>query len=272
MLAEKPPKNDDKRPDLPSEDPGTPVSPETPAPPPVPESRRERRARKKQEAKDETIQEEEAFYREVQEELRAERTWDVLKKYGSWIVASGVLLIAAVAGYQYWQGQRDADRAESSNQFSRAVQQLQTGKAKDAADSFALIAREGTPGFAALARLRQGAALVKAGDLKGAIAAYQALATNGDAPPALRTVGTILWALHAVDSAPPGEMIARLKPLTGDKNPWRHLAREISGYYLEKAKQPDAARKMFQSLADDATAPPTIRARARDMLALLSRN
>lgn len=228
------------------------------------------RARRKREREDETIQEEEAFFKEVQEELRAERTLTALKKYGTLLFAVGALLIAAVAGYQYWQSSQEDHRVESSRQYAQAATLLAEGKTKEAIGAFALIGREGSAGFAAMARLREGSLRARQGDLKGAIAAYRRLANNDDAPGVLRQVAVLMWAMHGVDGgAAPADMLARLRPLTAKTSPWRHVATELSGYYHEKAGDKAAARQAFESLVKDSAAPASLRSRARDMLVLL---
>ena len=238
--------------------------------PPAQESAR---ARRKREREDETIQEEEAFFKEVQEELRAERTMTVLKKYGGLLFTVGALLIAAVAGYQYWQSTKDEHRVESSQQYSNAVNLLAEGKTKEAIAAFALIGQEGSRGFAAMARLREGSLRAGQGDLKGAIAAYRRLADNGDAPPSLRQIAVLMWAFHGIDGgAAPADMLARLQPLAAAGSPWRYVATELSGYYHEKAGNKPAARQVFERLAKDAAAPQSMRSRARDMLVLLGKS
>ncbi len=232
-----------------------------------------RRARRKRELEDETIQEEEVFFREVSEELRAERTMTALKKYGGLLLTVGVLLIAAVAGYQYWQSTIRDHQLESSQQYANASGLLQEGKTKEAIAAFALVGREGSSGFAAMARLREGALRASQGDAKGAIAAYRQLADNEDAPQSMRRIAVLMWAFHGVDAgAKPAEMIDRLKPMTAAASPWRFIAAELTGYYLEKSGQKAAARKVFEQLAADKSAPDSMRSRARDMLVLLGKS
>ena len=237
---------------------------------PVEESRR---ARRKREREDESIQEEESFFKEVSEELRAERTMTALKKYGGLLFTVGVLMIAGVAGYQYWQSTiRDA-RIESSRQYSNAVSLLQEGKTKEAVAAFALVGREGSGGFAAMARLREGALRARQGDAKGAIAAYRRLAENEDAPASLRQIAVLMWAFHGLDAgAAPAAMISRLEPLTGPQVAWRFVALELTGYYLEKSGKKPAARQAFERLAKDKSAPQSMRSRARDMLIILGKS
>ena len=232
-----------------------------------------RRARRKRELEDESIQEEEAFFKEVSEELRAERTLTVLKKYGSLLFTVGALLIAAVAGWQYWQSTQSDHRVESSRQYANATALLIAGKTKEAIAAFALVGREGSSGYAAMARLREGSLRATQGDAKGAIAAYRRLADNEDAPAELRQIALLMWAFHGVDGgAAPAEMISRLKPMTAAASPWRFLAAELTGYYLEKSGKKAAARDVFKRLADDTKAPDSLRSRARDMLILLGKS
>jgi hypothetical protein len=45
----------------------------------------------------------EAFLREVDDDLRRERMENFAKTYGKWLIAAVVVFLIAVAGYLYWQ-------------------------------------------------------------------------------------------------------------------------------------------------------------------------
>jgi len=78
-------------------------------------------------------------------------------------------------------------------------------------------------------------------------------------------------AYHLVDKAPYPDIERRVAPLAGNEgNQWRHLAREVLAAGKLKAGDVEGARKLFQQVADDATATANVRARAAELLAALA--
>jgi hypothetical protein len=120
-----------------------------------------------------------------------------------------------------------------------------------------------------LAGLQAAAALASAKEVPAAIAAYDRIAADGGVEPVMRDLARLLAALHAVDTAPQADVEQRLQPLVGEGNIWRHSAREVAAAAKLKAGDASGARTAFQQLADDATAPAGVRARAAELLAAI---
>ena len=68
-------------------------------------------------------------------------------------------------------------------------------------------------GYATLARLREAALKADAGDLPGAAALWDQVASDSSADPLLRDLANLLWAQHLIDSGDPSLLEARLKAL-----------------------------------------------------------
>ena len=81
-------------------------------------------------------------------------------------------------------------------------------------------------GYATLARLREAALKADAGDLQGAAALWDQVASDSSADPLLRDLASLLWAQHLIDSGDPALLEARLKALAAPDNSWRSLAEE----------------------------------------------
>ena len=62
---------------------------------------------------------------------------------------------------------------------------------------------------------------------------------------------------------------ARLDPLLADNGPWRSSASELAGLLALKSGDAAKARERFKAIADDTEAPPNIRARATEILAVI---
>jgi len=76
----------------------------------------------------------------------------------------------------------------------------------------------------------------------------------------------VLSVLHRLDEGAPEGLIAELAPLNGADSPWRHTARELTGFLMLKQSDTGGAREQFQAMFDDPDTPNSARGRAREML------
>jgi len=221
---------------------------------------------------DPRTREQEQFFEEVSEELKQDRYAELWKKYGRYFVGLAVVVVLGVAGYQYWQGEQRKAREAASERFAAALALARDGKTKEATAAFAGLAQEGPKGYAQLARLQQAAQLLKSGDRAGALLAFEQLANDDSADPLFRDVAVIHWAYAGLDDADPAKMAERLKPLTAKDNPWRHMALELSALYAERAGRRADALQILTDLEKDRDAPAGVRARAKELLAILGKS
>jgi len=207
-----------------------------------------------------------ALYREIDEDLRAERLKALWNRFGGYIIGTAVLVVAVVAGVQGWTAWQSSVRAEEARRYHEAVGL--EGTIRDRAALVSLAAEGGT-GYAALAELEAARALAQAGDVAGAMAAYDALSSDGGQPTPVRHLATVLAALHALDVEDPRSVRGRVSGLTGDDSAWRFMAQEIMGLSAVLAGDTAEARDTFARLGNSPDAPPGVRRRAADMLSLL---
>jgi len=211
----------------------------------------------------------ELFIQEVNEELKQERYLQTWKKYGQYFVGCAILAIGSVAGWQWYKGNIRSVQEVQSVEFASAAALVAGGKNGQAGKVFDKLARETDGGYAALARLRQAALVGKSGNSKAAATLYLQLANDDRLASVFRDLGTVLWGLHALDSARPDDAIARLKPLAAAEATWRYTALEVIAHYHRKARRKDEAVRIFKQLSDDDGAPGSLKKRAREMLSML---
>lgn len=207
--------------------------------------------------------------REVDEELKHEQYALLWKRYGNWIVGLIVAVIAGVAGYQWWLTSQAESRKAETAQLSAAIVLDQDGKRAEAAEAFGEIAKSGKTGAAVIARFRRADLLADGGDVAGAVAVYRDLAADRGLDVLYRELAIVKEGLLTVDSGDAADLASRLEPLTGAANPWRHSATELLALIAKRQGDVDKSRDLYRRLADDATAPQGMRARAAEMLAAL---
>ena len=209
---------------------------------------------------------EEALFREVEEDLREEQLKRFWQQFGSYIIATAVLIVVVVAGYQGWTAWQSHQRAEAASAYEQALRADQ----EQAAAILETVAREqSSTGYGAIAALNRAALLLDQGQTEQALAAYQEIYGSSRYDSVLRDVARVLFAYNALDSHPADAVLLAIAPLDTPTGAFRHSAQEIQALLALKAGETDQARSRLAALAEDADAPAGVRERARDLRALL---
>jgi hypothetical protein len=211
----------------------------------------------------------EAFDKEVDEELQREQIGQLWEKYSGYILAGAVAIVLGVGGYKFMESRRLAAQEAEGVRYTTAVRQLVEGKADAATPSLQAVANSGS-GFAALAQLRLAGADVAAGKTADAVAKFDTVTRLGGVDPMLADFARLQSAMLQLDTAPWGDIQARVLTLTAENNPWRYAARELLGMAALKANNRAEARKQFETLISDAGVPAGMAERARIVMGSLT--
>ena len=207
--------------------------------------------------------------REVDEDLRKERYQKLWNAYGKYAVGAAVVVFAITAGIVGWREYQTNQQLEHGARFAAAQKLIADGNLQQGADAFAALAQSAGTGYRSLALLQEAAARGRDGDRIAAVVVYDRVAADGAFDPRLRDVARLLAVLQLVNSAETADLADRLSRLTAADNPFRHSARELKALIQVKSGDTAAAKNSYTELADDATAPAGVRARAAEMLAAL---
>ena len=213
------------------------------------------------------------IFDEVNEDLRAEQTRQLLRRYGGLVVVAFVLVLAGVGGWQAWRYYGARQDAAAANDYLAAMSladrvppDADAAARAPAIAAFQHIAATAPAGYRTLARLRLAALQEQAGKPEDAAATWNALASDGDADPLFRDLANLLWAQQGVDRGDPALVEARLKPLTVQDNPWHPMAQMYLALLDVRTGKVDAARTILRPLESDLSAPEGLRGRAGGLL------
>jgi hypothetical protein len=215
------------------------------------------------------IERNDSLLREVDEELRREQIAKLWDKYGVYALIGAAIIVLAVGGFKYWEARQLQAREAAGARFLTAIKDLAESKANDAQTVLESISKSGPAGYAILARLRLAAADAKAGKLADAVAAYDAIANQGDVDPMLADFARFQAAMLRLDTADWTELQNRLNGLT-ERSAWRYSAREALGLAALRAGKTEEARQLFEQILADRATPPSIAERARTVMAMLT--
>jgi hypothetical protein len=216
------------------------------------------------------------IFDEVDEELRAERAQQLLKRYGGTIIAAAVAIVGIAAGWQAWRWYEARQDQAAAAEYLAAMTLADSAPSgsneagrTSATALFTRLTATAPNGYAILARMREAGLKADAGDLPGALAAWDQVAGDASADPLLRDLANLLWVQHQIDSGDPALLTARLKALATPDNPWRALADEQLALLDLRLGKSDEAKAALQRLAQDTSAPDGVRGRASGLLSRL---
>ncbi len=206
-----------------------------------------------------------AFFREVDEGLRRERFETLFRRYGRLLILVVLLGLAAFGGYLWWQHHRADQAGIDGEVLTGALTDISAGKRDAAVPRLDGLAASPRAGYRVLARMTLADLALEKGDTKAAAAMFQKIVEDEDAAAPFRDLALVRQTAVQFDTLPPAQVIERLKPLAAAGAPWFGSAGEmVAMAYLKQGKS-ELAGPLFAAIAADLQVPATIRARAVQM-------
>lgn len=204
-----------------------------------------------------------SFIQEVTEEVRRDRLYGYVRRYG-WIAVLVVLLVVGGAAFNEWRKARAQAQAEA---FGDAV--LTALEADAGARAGALAAIEAEGARAAILTLLQAAEAQRAGDEAAALAAFASVENNNALPASYRQLAALKRVMLAGDTLPVDEREALLSGLAQPDMPFRPLAMEQIALLRIETGETGAALAILRDLLDEPEATQGLRNRARQLIVAL---
>jgi hypothetical protein len=209
-----------------------------------------------------TPQNEEAFFREVDEELRRAQLGNVWKRYGLILIALIVIGLGAFGAYLWWTAEKEKAAGVAGEQLTSAFEALQQGRVAEAEATLKPLASSDQGAYRALAKLTLAARKQESGDEKAAAEAYMEIASDTAIAQPFRDAALIRATAAAFDTLPPRTVIDRLAPLAKPDGPWFGTAGEMTAIAWLKLEQPQKAAALFDQIGKAKQVPESLRARA----------
>jgi hypothetical protein len=206
--------------------------------------------------------------REINEDLKRDQWLKLWRAYGRYVAAVAAVLVVFVLAFVGWREYRQSQLGADGHAYWLADRLDILGDRSGAAAGFGKLAEEGHAGYVLLARLREGQALADTGDAAGAVAAFDAVASDSSIDADYRLLGHLYAAMVLIDGDDAEAVSRRLEPVARPGSPWRASAMELQGILALKTGDRDAAAAIFDQLAADPATPTTLRNRAAEFAAL----
>lgn len=205
-----------------------------------------------------------SFINEVSEEVRRDRLYKLMKRYG-WIAIALVVLIVAGAAIFEWQRAKAEAEAQATGDAILAALQEETPDARTKA--LAAFDPGESAEKAALVGLLQSASAAEAGDTVAARAALIDIVNNAEVPDVYRDLARLKAAILGEEA--PADRMALLAPITAPGNPFRLLAIEQKALAEVELGELETARATLQSILSDADVTEGLRRRVGQLMVAL---
>ena len=216
-----------------------------------------------------TPQNNQAFLREVDEELRKDQAAALWKRWGVAIaiaIAAGLLLLA---GYLFWQHRQRETAGREGEQLQAAWDDLAAQRLDKAAVPLTQLATSKADGYRAIALFTQADLLLQKNDLKGAADKFGAIAADESLDDPFRHLALVRQTTAEFDTLKPDQVISRLRGVAVPENAYFGSAGELVALAYLKQGRRDLAGRLFGQIAQNEKVPPTIRQRAVQMAGVL---
>jgi hypothetical protein len=206
-----------------------------------------------------------SFIEEVNEEVRRDRLYGYLRRYG-WIAVLAILLIVGGAAYSEYRKAQARAQAEALGDAMLAA--LAVNTSAERAKALGSI-EPATPTATAVLRMMTAAEQANAGDTDTAVATLNAVAVDGDVPPVYRQLAQFKAITLQGADAPVADRRQALEAMAQPGNAFRLLASEQLALIDIETGDTDAAINRYQAILSDAEVSADLQQRALQVIVAL---
>ncbi len=207
----------------------------------------------------------ETFLREVDDALREDQLFTLLRTRGRPIMALVVGGLIGLGGWLWYTEHAASVRDKQSEAFVTALDALEASRNQTAKQGMDPLAKTGTPGYRAAVQITDAGIAEQAGKADDAAKMFAAVSADGSLPGPYRDLATVREVATNFDKLPPQTVIDRLKPLAVPGKPWFGSAGELVALAYLKQNKTEAAGALLASIAKDKAVPDTLRRRTRQL-------
>lgn len=206
-----------------------------------------------------------SFIEEVNEEVRRDRLYKMLRRYG-WIAVLAIFLVVGGAAWNEYQKAQSKAQAEALG--DAMLNALEQNESAARASQLAAIDAD-TPGAKAVLRLMTAAEQSTSGDAAAAVETLDALAIDGEVPQIYRQIAQFKSLTLQAGMTPADDRRLSFEAMAQPGNPLRLLAVEQLALIDIETGAPEAAVERYQAILADAETTSDLQQRALQVIVAL---
>lgn len=212
---------------------------------------------------------EDAFIREIKEDIKNDNLKKLWDKYGLYIIIFVIVVLTATVSFESIKAWRLKGAQELSNTYAYALNLQNQGKYDESLKILEKI-RENNKGiYSDIAEIQISNIMFEQGKNPEGIAILEKIIKDKSANPQIKDVSTIKLASYKLDTAPTDELKAMLNPLVAANGSWSNIAKELLAMLAIRDANIKEARAIYSEIANSENVSESLKIRAQDMLSVL---
>lgn len=214
--------------------------------------------------------EQEAFIREVTEEVKNDNLKQMWEKYGLYIILLVVLAITGAVSFEGFKSWRRTQSETWSDTYAYALNLENQGKYDESLEVLEQMEKTGGNIYSDIARLQTANILLEQGKNDEAVKILEEISADKSINKKLRDVSIIKLASYKLDNAPREEIDALLQPLIKENGSWTNIAKEMTAMAAIRDGKIDEAQAIYNEILNTPNLPDGLKMRVQDMLSVLN--
>ena len=212
---------------------------------------------------------EDAFIREIDEELKNEKLKRIWDKYGLLIIIFVTLAVFSAVSYETFFAWKEKQNQKMSDTFAYALNMQNQGNFAQADKILSSLIESNRGIYANIAEMQKVNLLLEQNQKEDAFNILQNIIEDSSFNPHIQNVARLKLASYKLDNAPAEEIKNILQPLLNQQNLWEISANEFLAMLAVREKDFPLALELYQKISTNPSTPETMKIRALDMINLL---
>lgn len=213
---------------------------------------------------------EDAFIREIDEEIKNDRIKKLWDQYGLFIILFVIVAVSAAVSYETFKSWNEKRNQQYSNSYAYALNLQNQGRYAESLEVLEQMKKADNGVYSDVAEIQIANILVDQGKTDEAVKILEEVVNKKSFNKQMRDVAVIKLASYKLDTAPGEEIRALIAPYAESENSWTNIARELLAMLAVRDADFAQAKKLYNDIANSASATESLKARAKDMLATLN--
>jgi hypothetical protein len=208
------------------------------------------------------------FFDEVQEELKNEKNWKMMKKLIPYIFACTIVILVSVASYNIWNTKNIQKQESLADEYLISYNEMMN---KDLAkNKLEQIYHKSNKNMSAIAGMRQAELLLETNNQEQAIKIYDTIANNNKYDISLSMLARLKSMYLKLNSSIEGvDYEQEFKLLLSENCPWRHESMQLKALYLLSFGKKDEAETLLHDIEKSDMAPELLKTNAQKILSVI---
>ena len=213
---------------------------------------------------------EDAFIREIDEELKNEKLKKIWDKYGLFIILFVTVAVTAAVSFETFKAWREKRNQEFSDSYAYALNLQNQGRYGEALEILEGLQKSKKAIYSDIAEVQIANVMIEQNKIEDAIAILEKISKSEDFNAQMKQIAIIKLASYKLDYAPAKEIQEMLEPLVTENGVWTNIAKELLAMLAVRENDFDKAKTLYQEISVAANTPETLKIRAQDMLNVIS--